>query len=303
MLERARQEFLEAGGESRPPYDILDADITDAAATAVLRGRIDDLPDDSIIEIDTELMLVSSVDVDTPGAPKNTANFAARGYLDSVAAAHVAGARVYLDPPYPTVRLLNALRAIVAMLYPWGVYDRNVISSLDYASQGVLTFPAGTLRVLGVLVSRYGGETGTLPWKRLEQGKHWEWLPEFDPPKAQFLMGGAQGRDLQVVYAKDFDFEGIALSTNLTSTTRVPARIQQFLPLAVAGYVLQGEDVPRLLVDEIRDALAALGAEVPPGTAINIGRVMLDFFRNEFVSAERKRLQEQDPTRYEYVGS
>ncbi len=80
----------------------------------------------------------------------------------------------------------------------------------------------------------------------------------------------------------------------------IPATLQPFLPLAVAGYILQSREVPRVQIDDVRRLLAAQGVQI--GASMNVGQAMLNQFFTVHVAGEVNRLKELDPVNFEFVG-
>ena len=288
VIDRTYLEWLYPAGVDRPAFDFLSGAMSASASTFLVQGRVQSIPPDSVVEIDDELILLS-------GFSGAQATVAERGYLDTTAASHADGAQVRIDPKYPRKTLFNALRSVIGLLYTYGLYVRATESSLTYTTRDALTLPAGAKRILSIVVRSTGSHE---VYRRLAmEGRDWVLYPEFTPPKFHIRRGGAEGASMTVVYTKDF---GIPSSpADDLDALGVPATLQPYLPLAVAGYVLQSKEIPRVQVEEIRRMLAAQGIQV--GAALNVGQAMLRAFRFEYVAAERRRLVEQDPPTFAWA--
>lgn len=282
VIDRVFGEWFYPSGVNRPAFDILSTGIDNDDLTIMTEGRQESIPRDTVVEIDSELILVK----DRSGAQLTVAE---RGYLDTVAASHSSGAKVLVDPKYPRKIILNALASVIGLLYPWGLYARAtttlvVDTSIDQA------LPADAVRVLRV-------RNVDLDHRKLMRGRDYLELDEYAPMKVRIRGGAGSGANLIIVYAKDFT-RPAAEADNLT-TAGVPETLQPYLPMAVAGYLLQGQELPRVQVEEIRRMLASQGIQV--GAALNIGQALLQQFRQTYVAAERARLMEKDPVQFEIV--
>lgn len=286
VLDRTYLEWLYPAGVDRPAYDFLSGAITAASPAAggtfTVQGRLSSVPPDSLLEIDDELILTSSVS-------GTQVTVGERGYLSTDPAAHADGAQVRVNPLYPRRVLFNHLRSLIGLLYTWGLYVRGTDTSQTFSVREVKQLPAGAKRILSVLVRSTGSQE---TYRRLQmEGRDWVLYREFDPPKYHLRRGGGEGAQMTVVYQKDFTLP-TSTSDDL-DTLGVPTTLQPYLPLGVAGLALQSKEIPRVQVEEIRRMLAAQGIQV--GQALNVGQAMLRAFRFEYVAAERRRLVEQDP--------
>jgi hypothetical protein len=289
VIDRTYLEWLNPSGIDRPAFDFLATNLTATGpASFNVTGRVTHIPPDSVIEIGSELILLADADV-TNLTP------AERGYYNTIAAVHAIGDMVRIDPKYPRATLFNFLVSLIGMLRPWGLYWRDVDTTKTFTSRSVLALPAGGERILSVLVRDSGSlETYT---KLTREGRDWILYREFDPSKYQMRRGGPEDAQMRVVYTKDFT-EPASEATDLDDCG-VPSSIQPYLPLGVAGMALQGRELPRVQIEEIRRQLASAGVQV--GTALNIGQAILRTFRLDYVFAERRRQSEDDPLTYTWA--
>jgi hypothetical protein len=293
VIERTYNDWLYTGGVSRPSYDKLTADINASATSFSVTGRNGlVIPPDTILEIGSEQILV-----DTVSGLNVTVR--ERGFLETTAAAHTAATEnVYVDPVYKRKTLFDTLITIIGLLYPAQVYCRKIdATSLTFNwNQPVLDLPAGGKKLLSISVKSTGTQ---VLWNPLRPGIDYEELMDFDPPKVALKRGGAQGAVMNIVYQADFT-EPTAESDELSGLTNpIPITLQRHLPLAIAGYALQGREPSRVQIEEIRRRLASEG--ITPGTTLNIGKAMLDIFMGRYVAAERDRLKEKDSVGLTFV--
>lgn len=314
IINRTLSEVLYPAGVNEPAQDSLVDAIDDSQLTLTLAGKITSVPAHSRLEIDEELVTVDSkegVDI----------TLLERAYLETFAAEHDAGAVVRLNPEFPRRTIFNALKTVVGMLYPWGVYRRRFESSETYRTDSVIQLPSTARKVLSVRARRTATRWGRSP---LKEGIDYEVFYDGEEtdfydsgfedtfqdaygnvfqgqgPEIQLYRGGFTGGGLRIVYAEEFTRP--VESTESLTTLGVPITIQEGLPLAIAGHLLQGREMSRLNIEEIRRLLIAAGANIPVGATFNVARAFLDAFKQVYVAAEKNRLLEVDPTRFVYVG-
>lgn len=288
LIDRTLAEWLHPAGDEQDQFDTLQTAIDADDTEIVLDGRAERVPRDSILQIGSELILTSS-------SSGSVVQVAERGFGGSTAAAHSVGDIVWIDPTFTRNEILNALRAIVGKLYPWGLYKRTVDSSVTFSVREVLTAPAGTKRIHSILVRQ---STSEERYRTLTvRGEDWVEYRQFDPIKYEIQRGvAAEGQTMYVTCLGDFtlpDAEADDLDTLGLSET-----LQEDLPMAVAGTVLKGREVPRVTLDRIREALSAAGLN--PGVTMNIGAAMIENFKREAVYAERARQDDLDAPGFEW---
>lgn len=296
IVELTFSEYLERGGYRRT-WDTLQTAVNDAILSWDLIGRVQDVPNDAIVECEYELALNYLTNKTT-----DVLTLQERGYAESTAAAHDAGKKVYVNPRYTRVSVLKALKATIRDLYNWGAYRRVISSSLVIPSIGLVELPAAAIDVLDVLVETHPAAGLSADWMPLQRGRHYEVLPQFEPARLR-IAAGLPGRTMQLVYKANYDFTGWSAvgATNLT-TLGVSEYLQEHLPMAVAGYVLRGSEVPKLQEQELKRLLIGQ-SETQIGANIQVGQLLIDTFRANYVKNEIIRLQELDKPGVAYAGS
>lgn len=289
MITRTLAEWLYPGGDESPQFDFLVDAIDDDPATVdlELEGRVEFVPKDSVIQIGSELILVKS----TSGSAVTAAS---RAWATSTIAEHAAGALVEIDPDFTRIEILHALRALVAKLQAWGLYKRTVDSSLVSTFDEVIELPTGTREVHSILIRKNQTDEDWYPLRH--KGVDWVEFKEFDPIKIK-LRRGIADQPMRVVCKGVFTMPDDE-AFNLTTEGGLSEELQEDMPMAVAGMVLKGREVPRAYVDRIREILAAEG--LPPGAIIDVGETLLGMFRRDAVMAERRRLDELDEPTFEW---
>lgn len=291
LIDRTLAEWLYPGGDENPLFDILLSGIDNSPSTLTvpLEGRAENVPRDSVLQIDSELILTKETSGSTVTAAK-------RAYNGSTIASHSTGAIVQVDPTFTRIEILHALRAIVGKLYAWGLYQRAVDTAMTFTVRNVIEAPAGTKEIHSILVRRSTSDELYVPLK--QRGTDWIEHKEFDPIKFWIRRSvAAEGQPMRVVCIKDFTLPATE-TDNLTSACGLSEQIQEDLPMAVAGQVLKGREIPRVTLDRIREALSAAGLN--PGVTMNIGDAMIRSFQKDAVMAERQRLNETDEPSFEW---
>lgn len=288
LIDRTLAEWLYPGSDEQPAFDTLTTAIDASEVDIVLDGRAEHVPRDTLLQIGSELILVKS----TSGSAVTAAQ---RGYAGSTATTHAVGDIVWIDPSFTRVELLNALKQLVGKLFTWGIYDRYVDTSNTFLNTAVLTLPARTKKIHSITVRK--AVTDELYDVYKMRGMDWLEFSAFDPPKFLIKRRNYEGQAMSVVCVRDFVLPS-AEADDLTTDIRVPATLQEDLPMALAGQVLKGRQVPNVLVDRIREVLAAQGQN--PGVILNIGDALINAFKRDAVVAERRRLAETDDPAFEW---
>lgn len=286
LLDRTYSEWLEPAGIGRPTFDVLDGGISDTGLSILTEGRVSNIPDDTIVEIGSELILVKSVLLSTITA-------AERGYLETDAVAHSSGERVYVDPAFPRKVLFNTMNILLSDLWAQKVYQKGTDSSKTYLTAGTIALPAATKRIISVLINPY---TSYTRYKRLVKGRDYEFYPEFSPPIIQMLGGGAITRPLTITYAYEID-QATDEDDDLDDLG-VPEGLQPHVPLGIAGRLLMGREIPRTQMEEIRRLLSA--QSVPVGQTLGVGQQLYNVYRT-FVLSEAQALREAEEGTIEVV--
>ena len=294
MIERTYNEFLYPSGVNRPTFDKLASGMDDSQVTATITGRVTGgIPRDTVIEIDFELMLVDTV----VGNTINLHPTLGRGHLETAAATHAASAPVYVDPKYSKQAIFNAIKTVIGTLYPRGVYARKVDRTQLFTTRGVIDAPAGATKVLAITAR--DGLSSPVYLNQLRKGIDFIEFMEFTPPKIQLLRGGTENGEMHIVYKTEPTIPASVTDDLDTLSSPIPSRLQNYLPMAAAAYLLQGKEPSRTQIEDIRRALASQGIQV--GSALNVGNQLLGLFYNQYVAPEADRLREQDSVGIEFV--
>jgi hypothetical protein len=289
IIDRTYSEWLEPGGINRPAWDTvatIGVLVGTAEGTFTVTGRQSAIPSDTLLEIDDELIATS-------GVAGTTVTTNGRGYRETGAVAHSAGAKVFIDPKFPRIVVFDALKNIMQRLYPHGLYQRVTNGAFNWDTRQVQALDSGALDVLSVIVRVPGSyEQYTDP---LMEGRDYRVLWEFTPPKLRMIQGGYGSGSQAVTCIIKKDFTQPSSTADDLDTLGVPTSLQPSIPMAVAGWLLQGREIPRVQIENIQRQLASQGIQV--GSALNVGQALLNQFWNGPVADERRRQFERDPTK------
>lgn len=278
VIDRTYSTWLHPAGINLPAFDTLSATMLVGATSFTVNGLQSYIPQ-GLVEIESELILTKEPE------STNTVDVNERGFWETAAAEHASGTKVWIDPTFPRKVVMNALDAVIASLYAQGIYQRASDTDETWTDTTYKELPTGGMDIESIVVL----DELSRPI-HLQENRDYEVFTEYEPAR-YVLYGGWTGRTLRVNYKKDFT----PLATeadNLTTTVGIPLSLQPHLPMAVAGYLLQGREVAN--VEALREQFAAQGVQV--GQAFNIGQALLRAF-DRYVANERNRLLLRRPTR------
>lgn len=288
LVDRTLNEWLYPSGENLPAFDILAANITDSATSLTVEGLQSFIPPNTILEIGSEQLLVEDV-VGTAVTVNE------RGWRETTAAAHLAGAKVWIEPTFTRKSIFNALSSAIGELYAMGLYARGYDDTQAFTSSTLLSLPAGGKDILSIVAEQTANDP-----IRLRPGRDYTEYSEYTPTKFKLRTGGLSGSGIVVVYTKDFVLP-TAEDDDVTTDCLVPSSLAPYLPMAAAGHLLQGKALPDVFIEDVRSKLASEG--VQPGTPLNIGQVLLQTFERTYVGREVARQIKQDRPAVRYVSA
>lgn len=214
-----------------------------------------------LIEVDTELMDVKSVDLTSGAVSLYTRG---RGVRGSTAAAHTAGARVRISPVIPYHSVVREVNAELAALFP----RICAVASTEFdASATTVTYdlPADAVMVLDVRWRNSLGE-----WERVRQ-----WGVDFSQNTTDHATGTTVKAvtpdvgKIRVIYGKPFASLG-SLDETLESVG-VQESLEDVIRMGAALRLLPSMDLARLSVISV-PAADANNKPPQPGTGITVAR-------------------------------
>lgn len=279
--------WLHPGGQDMPSFDVLEGIVTAGATSMTVEGLQPYLPQ-MVVEFDDYVNNLPSEQAITREAESSTTiDLNERGYLNTTAAEHADGIKVWLQPRFTKQAIFDAIAGLVAGLHAQGLYRLVQDVTTTYTVLEPVDLEAGTLDVGQVMVR------SNLLWYELKEGRDYFLFTGWNPPKLQFFGGWPHGSEMLLNLKKDFTTPAL-VTDDLTTTCGVPASLVHHIPMGVAGYLLQREEVPRVILDEIRSRAAAEGVQV--GSALNVGQAMLQQFDRVYVEREKRNQRERTPT-------
>jgi hypothetical protein len=246
-----------------------------------------------LIEIDDELIWVDSFDRTTNTATIPTYG---RGFRDTVATTHTAGARVTISPSFPRSVVRRNINLAIDGVYPdlFGTYYTTF-----HFQAAVTTYqlPQEAIDILGCSWQTIGPSKEWLPVRhyrvdRMANPTYWN-----TGKTISIREGIVPGRTVMVTYTKkptilQYD------SDDFASLTGLPDSAREVIVLGAAYRTAMYLDLGRIPA-ATAEADAQQGND-PVGSAANIGRVLQQMYQQRLL-VEVRRLQEQYPPRTHYT--
>lgn len=247
------------------------ADPLDDTALSVVVEDVDGLGT-GLIEIDTELIRVKSVDLGS-----STLTLARRGVRGSTAAAHADGAEVRIAPVIPYNSVIREVNAEVSSLFPY-LCD---VQTTEFASSSTTVdyeIPADADMILDV---RYKDSVGN--WERVRRWEVENSQNTTDYPTGRTLRAVTPDvSTIRVVYGKRFG--QFATLTDTLASLGVPESCEDLIRMGTFLRLLPSMDMARYSV--ISNQSADTSNKSPqPGTGVMIARE---------VKAQYKERREQE---------
>lgn len=229
----------------------------DATATSFTVDDADVLSA-GLIEIDSEIMRVKSVDLSSNLV---TLTPTGRGQRGSTASTHADGAEVRVAPIMPYASVVREVNAELSALYPRIV---NVDSTDLTASATTYAYdlPAEATMVLDVRFK----PTGQDEWERVRK-----WEIEHTPDGVPQLFAWTSGTSgtIRVIYGKAFG--SLSSLTDTLAAAGVPESCEDVVRMGVELRLLPSMDIARLSVISVPSA-DANDKPPQPGTGILVAR-------------------------------
>lgn len=260
--------------------------LTGPVSASDLSFTVDDVNEISrgVIEIDNELVRVQTVDR-TAGVV--TILPRGRGWRQTVASAHSAGATVTMSPLVPRVAIGQAINDTILSLYP----DIFGVSSVEftYPGAGAVSFQLPT-NAESVLSVRYKDPDGNWQKVRVWELENGMSLTSFTTGKSIRVAEIPAGVTVQVVYGRI----PTALTTmaSLFSTTGLAASHRDIVVLGAQARLIPSLDVARLSVRTVQ--ADELDQPIQLGSAFQLAKEMQARFVAR-VRQEKSVLQSRYP--------
>lgn len=214
-----------------------------------------------VVEIGSELLYVVSVDT-TNGAVTLAPGFG-RGYKNTTATTHAAGATVVSRPRFPRTWLLKQLNEVIGGLYP------QLYAVKTYT--GTVTWPSDTYAIDGTLLHVIDAQ-----WQ--DPLGNWNKCPAYtvDPFDASFRLGSGPmiGRPLRVVYAAEPT--QFASETDNFTVTGLPSSCTDLLVMAVVARQVPGLDISRAQLTSVEQSDRS--RVVPPNAGVTASKYLMQMY-------------------------
>jgi hypothetical protein len=246
-----------------------------------------------LIEIDDELIWVDSFDRTTNTATIPTYG---RGFRDTVATTHTAGARVTISPSFPRSVVRRNINLAIDGVYPdlFGTYYTTF-----HFQAAVTTYPLPqeAIDILGASWQTIGPSKEWLPIRHYRVDRMANPTTWNTGKTISIREGIVPGRTVMVTYTKkpttlQYD------SDDFASLTGLPDSAREVIVLGAAYRTAMYLDLGRVPA-ATAEADAQQGND-PVGSAANIGRVLQQMYQQRLL-VEVRRLQEQYPPRTHYT--
>ena len=316
LVDRVYREYLEPMDDLQP-YTVLTSAISSTTATTVsfngdlLTQEEEDMMDaGSVIEINQELMLCSSIDT------INNQVTVVRGARGSAKTTHAIGDVVKIAPPFPRQVVFDAVKDQINNLFPtlFAVETKSVTTSTGYTLLGSYDAPGTNNYLVSILsaISQYtdfssGADTTGVVFLPVTSS-----LVELPNP---FTYVDSDGTSRTITYttgpnvAHAIQFSGIAsghtafvtfkkkfIEPTAESDTLATIGLEnEYEPIIMAGVTAQlisGRDVPTATASYISDQLAV--SSYPVGSSNSIRNSLLQY-QQLLLNQARKYLRSKYP--------
>ena len=246
-----------------------------------------------LIEIDDELMWVDSFNRTT-----NTATIApyGRGFRDTTAATHSAGARITVAPSFPRSVIARNINNAIDAVYPdlFGVY----YTTFPFiASRTTYVLPQEAIDVLGISWQTIGPSLEWIPIRRYRVDRMANPVTWNSGKTISLMDGIIPGRTVMVTYSKKpTRLEN--MTDDFHTITGLPDSAREVIVLGAAYRTAAFLDLGRVPTASA-EADAVQGTD-PIGSAANISKFMYQLYQQRLLSEVRTQ-QEQYPPRTHYT--
>jgi len=247
LVDRIYRDFLNKP-DDLAAFSRLEGAITDSDTSLVYEDNLFSSEEENLldggalIEIDQELMLVTSSNTSTRTLT------VARGYAGTTAAAHSDNANVYINPTFPRKSVFDAVADNIVRLYPslYNVTTTSVTSASTYVE-----VPASTVEVLTSYVQNSSGEQYTSAGIEL--------LRDFPPSSTNTAVqfyNTSTGKTVYLVVKRKF-VRPTSESDDLATTCLISDEYQQIVMIGAVADIVGATDIDATTQEFITERLAA----------------------------------------------
>lgn len=255
LVDRIYRDFLNKP-DDLAAFSRLDGSITDSDTSLIYEDNLFSSEEENLldggalIEIDQELMLVTSSNTSTRTLT------VARGYAGTTAAAHSDNTTLYINPTFPRKSVFDAVADNIVRLYPslYNVTTTSVTSASTYVE-----VPASTVEVLTSYVQNSSGELYTSAGIEL--------LRDFPPSSTNTAVqfyNTSTGKTVYLVVKRKF-VRPTAETDDLATDCLISDEYQQIVMIGAVADMVGATDIDATTQEFITERLAAENYPVGSG--------------------------------------
>jgi len=255
LVDRIYRDFLNKP-DDLAAFSRLDGSITSSDTSLIYEDNLFSSEEENLldggalIEIDQELMLVTSSNTST-----RTLTIA-RGYAGTTAAAHSDNTTLYINPTFPRKSVFDAVADNIVRLYPslYNVTTTSVTSASTYVE-----VPASTVEVLTSYVQNSSGELYTSAGIEL--------LRDFPPSSTNTAVqfyNTSTGKTVYLVVKRKF-VRPTAETDDLATDCLIADEYQQIVMIGAVADMVGATDIDATTQEFITERLAAENYPVGSG--------------------------------------
>ena len=255
LVDRIYRDFLNKP-DDLAAFSRLDGAITDSDTSLIYEDNLFSSEEENLldggalIEIDQELMLVTSSNTSTRTLT------VARGYAGTTAAAHSDNTTLYINPTFPRKSVFDAVADNIVRLYPslYNVTTTSVTSASTYVE-----VPASTVEVLTSYVQNSSGELYTSAGIEL--------LRDFPPSSTNTAVqfyNTSTGKTVYLVVKRKF-VRPTAETDDLATDCLIADEYQQIVMIGAVADMVGATDIDATTQEFITERLAAENYPVGSG--------------------------------------
>ena len=255
LVDRIYRDFLNKP-DDLAAFSRLDGSITDSDTSLIYEDNLFSSEEENLldggalIEIDQELMLVTSSNTSTRTLTVS------RGYAGTTAAAHSDNANVYINPTFPRKSVFDAVADNIVRLYPslYNVTTTSVTSASTYVE-----VPASTVEVLTSYVQNSSGELYTSAGIELLR----DFPPSTTNTAVQFF-NTSNGKTVHLVVKRKF-VRPTDETSDIETVCLVAPEYEQIVMVGAVADIIGATDVDASTQEFITEKLAAESYPVGSG--------------------------------------
>ena len=255
LVDRIYRDFLNKP-DDLAAFSRLDGSITDSDTSLIYEDNLFSSEEENLldggalIEIDQELMLVTSSNTSTRTLTVS------RGYAGTTAVAHSDNTTLYINPTFPRKSVFDAVADNIVRLYPslYNVTTTSVTSASTYVE-----VPASTVEVLTSYVQNSSGELYTSAGIEL--------LRDFPPSSTNTAVqfyNTSTGKTVYLVVKRKF-VRPTAETDDLATDCLIADEYQQIVMIGAVADMVGATDIDATTQEFITERLAAENYPVGSG--------------------------------------